>query len=97
MCMMHGVVFSLVQAVLLLSVSFFVLLAAHKSDSANIKNFGYAIAILLWVAAALVFGKGVSTRHPMIFHKMNMMGERMGRPMRGAEVPQQPNQALPAK
>ena len=97
MCMMmHGVVFSLVQAVVLLAVSFFILLAARKSDSQNIRIFGYVIAVLLWVAAALVLGKGISARHP-IFHRMHMLGEKMGRPMPHSEVPQQAGQAAPTK
>jgi len=94
--MMHGVVFSLVQAVVLLAVSFFILLAARKSDSQNIKTFGYAIAVLLWVAAALVLGKGVSTRHPM-FHRMHMMGEKMGKPIAHTEVSEHAEQEAPAK
>ncbi len=97
MCMMmHGGVFSLVHAVLLLAVSFFVLLAARKSDSQNIKTFGYVIAVLLQVAAALVLGKGISARHPM-FHKMHMMGEKMGKPIAHTEVPQHVEQAAPTK
>jgi len=94
--MMHGVVFSLVHAVVLLAVSFFILLAARKADSQNIKTFGYVIAVLLWVVAALVFGKGISARQP-IFHKMHMMSEKMGRPMSHSEVPQQANQAASTK
>ena len=51
MCMMmHGIVFSFVHAVVLLAVSFFILLAARKLDSQNIKIFGYVIAVSLWVA-----------------------------------------------
>lgn len=97
MCiMMHGIVFSLVHAVMLLAVSFFILLAARKSESQNIKTFGYVIAVLLWVAAVLVFGKGISVRHPM-FHRMHMMGEKMGRPMPHSEVPSQAGQAAPTK
>ena len=96
MGMMHGLVFSLVHAVVLLAVSFFILLAARKSDSQNIKTFGYVIAVLLWVSAALVFGKGIFAHHPM-FHRMHMMSEKMGKPMRGAEATQQANQAIPVK
>ncbi len=97
MCMMmHGVSFSLVHAVVLLAVSFFILLAARKTDSSNIKTFGYVIAVLLWVAAALVLGKGISARHP-IFHRMHMMGDKMGRTIPHSEVPQQAGQAAPTK
>ena len=97
MCMMmHGVVFSLVQAVVLLAVSFFILLVARKSDSQNIKTFGYVIAVLLWVAAALVLGKGISARHPM-FHRMHMTGEKMGRPIAHTEASQHVEQAAPTK
>ena len=95
--MMHGLVFSLVHAVVFLAVSFFILLAARKSDSQNIKTFGYVVAVLLWVAAALVFGRGIYTCHPMMCHKMNMMGEKMGRPMKSAGTLQQTNQAAPVK
>lgn len=96
MGMMHGVVFSLVHAVVLLALSFFILLAARKSDSQNIKTFGYVIAVLLWVSAALVFGKGIFDRHPM-FHRMHMMGEKMGKPMLHCEALQQTGQATPIK
>ncbi len=95
--MMHGGVFSLVHAVVLLAISFFILLAARKSDSQNIKTFGYVIAVLLWISAALVLGRGISARHPM-FHRMHMGGERIGRPLMPCSgVPQQAGQAAPTK
>jgi hypothetical protein len=93
---MHSGIFSLVQAVVLLAISFFILLAGRKSDSQNIKIFGYVIAVLLWVSAALVFGKAIFDRHPM-FHRMHTIGECMGKPMGRTETPQPANQALPAK
>ena len=97
MCMMmHGVVFSLVHAVVLLALSFFILLAARKSDSQNIKTFGYVIAVLLWVSAALVFGKGIFDRHPM-FHRMHMMGGKIGHSMMGSEMQQQMNKETTVK
>lgn len=96
MGMMHGIVFSFGHAVILLAVSFFILVTARKSESQNIKTFGYVIAVLLWVAAALVLGKGISARQPM-FHRMHMMGQKLERHIGGPEAPQQGNQALPAK
>jgi hypothetical protein len=93
---MHSVIFSLVQAVVLLVVSFFILLAAHKTDSKNIKTFGYVIAFLLWVSAALVFGKGIFEHHSMC-HRMHLMGGKMERPMLHGEVPQEAGQVTPIK
>jgi low temperature requirement protein LtrA len=93
---MHSGVFSLVHAIMLLAVSFFILLAARKSDSQNIKTFGYVIAVLLWVAAALIMGKGIFDRRPM-FNRMQMMGEKMERPVPHSEVSQQAVQAVPSK
>ena len=57
---MHGIVFSFVHAVIILAVSFFVLSYATKQEVQWLKTFGLAVAVLLWVSAALVFGKGVS-------------------------------------
>ena len=49
------------QVALILSVSLFVLLANKKLDkkSKRLKTFGYAIAGLLWLSAAIVFSTGV--------------------------------------
>ena len=88
----YGIVFSFIHTVVLLTVSFFVLLAARKVDSQSLKTFGYVIAILLWVAAALALGKGIAARNPMMFHKMRMMCNcaKSGKPMGScAETPQQ--------
>lgn len=57
----HSGIFALIPATGLLTVSFFVLLAISKSASANLKKFGYAIAVLLWICAALVLGTGICT------------------------------------
>jgi len=94
MNMMHGALFSLVHAVILLAVSYFVLLTARKTDSQNLKVFGYCIAVLLWVGAALVLGKGITSRSPMC-HKGQMMGERFERQMGPPGAQQQLNQQLP--
>lgn len=77
MCMgMNSGVFVLVHALILLTVSFFVLSAALKSDSQGLKTFGVIIAVLLWIAAALVLGKAVISRQCKM-NKMNMMGQKM--------------------
>jgi low temperature requirement protein LtrA len=82
---MHSGIFSIVHAVVLLTVSFFVLLAARKADLQNLKTFGYAIAVLLWVSAALVLGKGFTDRH-FRMHRMHMMGEKMEHSMMPGQV-----------
>lgn len=94
--MVHGAIFSLVHAVVLLAVSYFILLTARKSDSQNLKVFGYCIAVLLWVGAALILGKGISGNNRE-FHKMQFMGEKMERKMNcsGPGAMQQANPQLP--
>ena len=91
---MHSAVFALVHAVVLLTVSFFVLLALRKVDTQSLKVFGYAVAVLLWVSAALVFGKGLAG-HPMM-HRMHMCG-KMDRQMMGAETQPQAPKEMPVK
>ena len=50
-----------VQVALILTVSFFVLLSMHKLDSKSkrLKVFGYVIASLLWLCAAIVLSTGI--------------------------------------
>ncbi|MFH0856061.1 MAG: hypothetical protein V1869_06130 [Candidatus Omnitrophota bacterium] len=85
MCMGIGDgVFGLVQAVILLAVSFFVLLFAIKSDFKALKAFGYVIAALLWICAVLVLNKGLANRYCMM-ERMNMLsGKQRGLMMGGA-------------
>ena len=68
---------ALIPTAVLLSISFFVLLASGKTASQNLKVFGYVIAVCLWISAALVFSAGIymlaTGRHPM----MNMMQQMM--------------------
>ena len=56
---MHGIVFSFVHVVIILAVSFFVISYATKQEAKWLKTFGLVVAVLLWVSAALVLGKGV--------------------------------------
>ncbi|MDO8663169.1 MAG: hypothetical protein Q7K98_08155 [Candidatus Omnitrophota bacterium] len=86
MCMeTQGGTYALVHAVVLLAVSFFVLLATIKNDSKALKTFGYAIAVLLWLSAALVFGKSMASRHCGM-GKMHMMGGKECGSMMGKEM-----------
>jgi len=84
---MHGMVFGFVHAVVILAVSFFVLLAAVKSESPALKTFGFVIAVFLWISAALVFGKGLTGNH-FIMNKMCMMHEKGCPSMMGGAMPQ---------
>lgn len=62
---------------LLLTVSFFVLVAARKVDSKGLKAFGYAITALLWAAALIVLSIGVyvaiTGKHPLMEMMVQMM------------------------
>lgn len=51
--------FALIPTGILLTISFFVLFATRKVETQGLKVFGYVIAVLLWVAAALIFSTGV--------------------------------------
>ncbi len=94
---MHSGIFALVHAAALLTVSFFVLLTARKTDSQILKTFGYCIAVLLWISAALVFGKGLSGRHFMMMKKMHMMGGKVCNQATGSQAQQQTNTQAPNK
>jgi len=94
---MQGGTMALVHAVVLLALSFFVLLASLKSDSKPLKTFGYAIAVLLWISAALVFGKAMASRH-CAMNKMHMMGQKECASMMGKEMMEHKmNDLTPAK
>jgi len=49
-----GGLFAVIPVTLLLTVSFFVLMAIKRAETERLKIFGYVIAALLWVSAALV-------------------------------------------
>jgi len=52
-------IFALIPTAILLAISFFVLVVGRKLDLTALKAFGAVIAVLLWIAAALVFSTGV--------------------------------------
>jgi len=71
--------FAIVPASLVLTVSFFVLLALRKVESNVLKAFGYVIAALLWVSALLVFSSGVYTLSTGKCPMQKMMMQKKGR------------------
>jgi hypothetical protein len=76
-------VFTIVPTTILLTISFFVLFALRKVEQQGLKAFGYVIAVLLWISAALIFGVGLYTittgQHPMMPMMQEMMkGSMMG-------------------
>ncbi|MDD2703366.1 MAG: hypothetical protein PHC33_05120 [Candidatus Omnitrophica bacterium] len=48
-----------VPAVVLLTVSFFVLVVARKTEGETLKGFGYVVAVFLWIAAAFTLSAGL--------------------------------------
>jgi len=54
-----GGCFALIPATVLLTISFFVLVALQKIISEKLKIFGVVIVILLWISALLVFSSGI--------------------------------------
>lgn len=82
---------AIIPTAVLLTISFFVLFTLRTIKANGLKAFGYVIAVLLWIAAALVFSAGVyrvSTGR-CIMQKMmqckmqEMMGVQMPKMMQG--------------
>ena len=73
-------VLALVPVAMLLTVSYFVLFARQKTEDASLKTFGLAVAIVLWVAAAIVLGVGIAGMccHYGSCGKMGMMMNHEG-------------------
>ena len=53
-------IFAIIPATVLLAISFFILVVANNVKEQVIKSFGNIIAMLLWVAAALLFITGIT-------------------------------------
>jgi len=70
MCMLNSMpIFAIVPMTILLTVSFFVLLVARKTDVQGLKVFGFVVAALLWVCAAIMLSmviQGLSGRRGMM-------------------------------
>ena len=59
MCMLKtSSLFAIVPMTLILTVSFFVLFALRKIETGALRVFGYSLAVLLWIIAAMVFVVG---------------------------------------
>jgi len=69
--------FAVIPTAVLLTISFFVLFALRKIETEGLKAFGYIIATLLWIGAALVLSVGLyavaSGRQPMCPMMYKMM------------------------
>lgn len=83
MGIMHGVEFFVVHAVIILTASFFVLVVVQKLEGQWLKVFGYVVAALLWLSAAIVFGGGFAQGpvgdRPGFQGPCPMKGMQMGR------------------
>ncbi|MGD0337039.1 MAG: hypothetical protein ABSB18_08105 [Candidatus Omnitrophota bacterium] len=53
MGMLYVMQSTIVSVTMFLTASFFVLFAARKTDAQGLKTFGYIVAVLLWISAAL--------------------------------------------
>ncbi len=51
--------FSLVPVCALVTLSFFVLFTVTKTEAEGLKKFGRAVAVLLWISAAIVLAGGI--------------------------------------
>lgn len=77
--------FAIIPATGLLTISFFVLFALHRTEQRGLKTFGYVITVLLWCSALLVSSIGLYT----IFTGRCMIKKMMHYKMRGMmECPQ---------
>ena len=69
---------SFIFTVLLLALSFFVLFVVRKTEAGGLKTFGYIIAILLWICAAIVFSAVISVTSARCNLNIPMMGRMRG-------------------
>lgn len=63
-------IFSIIPVTLLLTISFFVLFAVKRTATRGLRNFGYILAVLLWISALLISSVGyyalMTGQHPAI-------------------------------
>lgn len=65
--------FALIPATLLVTISFFVLFATKKMETAGLKTFGIIVAVLLWISAAMVFVTGFTAASFWPYHATGHM------------------------
>jgi len=88
----------IVPVALLLTLSFFVLLAVRKAE--GLKGFGYVVASLLWASALLVLSGGIytlSTGKCPIIVGMHQMKMKMCCPMMGMMKPDMMPEMMPGE
>ncbi len=68
---------AIVPISILLTVSFFVLLALRKVEEKALKAFGYVVASLLWLAALVIFAGAVFNMAKGFVNAKCMMQQRM--------------------
>lgn len=69
-------VLAIAPATVLLSISFFVLVVVSRIKEEGLKSFGRIVAMLLWVAAVIVFVAGLYTISTGSCPMVDMMGGR---------------------
>ena len=83
--------FAIIPTAVLLTISFFVLFTLRKIETEGLKAFGYCLAVLLWIAAALVLSVGIYTvstgRHPMKCMMQEMRKAHMQEMMKEGQMP----------
>ncbi len=88
--------FSIIPTTILLTISFFVIFTLNKVNSKQLRNFGMAIVVLLWISAGLIFCLGIYTivtgEHPMMKMHRAMMKNMM---MQQGKMPQGKRMTLP--
>ena len=76
---------AIVTVAMFLTASFFVLFAARKSDAQGLKTFGYVVAVLLWISAALSLSTAISAysarKEMMQMKRGTMQGQMPQAPM----------------
>ena len=69
--------FAIMPASILLTISYFVLVANKRQEEGNLKAFGYVVAVLLWIAASLALLAGsytvITGKHPAQTMMKHMM------------------------